>query len=41
MIIQTLTLSRFIVFIWKACFVKTRLIYKTIIKLIVIYASII
>jgi hypothetical protein len=40
MIIQTLTLSRFIVFIWEACFVKTRLIYKTIIKSAVIYASI-
>jgi hypothetical protein len=36
-----LTLSRLIVFIWKTCFVKTRLIYKTIIKLIVIYVSII
>jgi hypothetical protein len=41
MITQTLTLSRLIVFIWKACFVKTRLIYKTIIKFVVIYASII
>jgi hypothetical protein len=40
-IIQTLTLSRFIVFIWKTCFVKTRLIYKMIIKFIVIYALII
>jgi hypothetical protein len=40
MIIQTLTLSRLIVFIWRACFVKTRLIYKTIIKSIIIYASI-
>jgi hypothetical protein len=41
MIIQTLTLSRLIAFIWKTCFVKARLIYKTIIKLIVNYASII
>jgi hypothetical protein len=41
MIIQTLTLSRLIVFIWETCFVKTRLIYKTIIKFVVIYASII
>ncbi len=41
MITQTLTLSRLIVFIWKACFVKARLIYKTIIKFAVIYASII
>jgi predicted RNA binding protein with dsRBD fold (UPF0201 family) len=41
MIIQTLTLSRFIVFIWKTCFVKARLIYKTIIKFVVLYASII
>jgi hypothetical protein len=41
MIIQTQTLSRLIVFIWKACFVKTRLIYKMIIKFVVIYASII
>jgi hypothetical protein len=40
MILQTLTLSRFIVFIWKTCFVKTRLIYKTIIRFVVIYASI-
>jgi hypothetical protein len=40
MIIQTLTLSRFIVFTWETCFVKTRLIYKTIIKSAVIYASI-
>jgi hypothetical protein len=36
-----LTLSRFIVFIWKTCFVKIWLIYKTIIKFVVIYASII
>ncbi len=41
MITQTLTLSRLIAFIWEACFVKTRLIYKTIIKSAVIYASII
>jgi hypothetical protein len=41
MITQTLTLSRLIVFIWKTCFVKTRLIYKTIIRSVVIYASII
>jgi hypothetical protein len=41
MIIQTLTLSRLIVFIWETCFVKTRLIYKTIIRSAVIYASII
>jgi hypothetical protein len=41
MIIQTLTLSRFIVFTWNACFFKTRLIYKMIIKLIVTYTSII
>ncbi len=41
MITQTLTLSRLIVFIWRTCFVKTRLIYKTIIKFAVIYASII
>jgi hypothetical protein len=40
MIIQTLTLSHFIIFIWKTCFFKTRLIYKTIIKFVVIYASI-
>ncbi len=40
MIIQTLTLSRLIVFIWETCFVKARLIYKTIIKFAVIYASI-
>jgi hypothetical protein len=37
LIIQTLTLSRFIVFIWETCFVKTRLIYKTIIRSAVIY----
>ncbi len=41
MITQTLTLSRLIVFIWRACFVRTRLIYKTIIRFAVIYASII
>jgi hypothetical protein len=40
MIIQTLTLSRFIVFTWRAYFVKTRLIYKTIIRFAVIYALI-
>jgi hypothetical protein len=40
MIIQTLTLSRLIVFIWKTCFVRARLIYKTIIKSTVIYALI-
>ncbi len=38
-ITQTLTLSRLIVFIWDACFVKTRLIYKTMIKSTVIYVS--
>jgi hypothetical protein len=41
MITQTLTLSHLIVFIWKTCFVRTRLIYKTIIRSFVIYASII
>ncbi len=41
MIIQTLTLSRLIVFIWKTCFVRARLIYKTIIRSAVTYASII
>jgi hypothetical protein len=40
-IIQTLTLSRLIIFIRSACFVKTRMIYKTIIKSIMTYASII
>jgi hypothetical protein len=40
MITQTLTLSRLIVFIWKTCFVRARLIYKTIIKSVVTYASI-
>ncbi len=40
MITQTLTLSRLIVFIWRTCFVRARLIYKTIIKFAVIYASI-
>jgi hypothetical protein len=40
MIILTLTLSPLIVFIWEKCFVKTRLIYKTIIRSIVTYASI-
>jgi hypothetical protein len=41
MIIQTLAFSHFIIFIWDACFVKTRLIYKTMIKSVVTYASII
>ncbi len=41
MITQTLTLSRLIVFIWKTCFVRARLIYKTMIRFAVIYASII
>jgi hypothetical protein len=41
MITQTLRLFRLIVFIWNTCFVKTQWIYKTIIKSIVTYASII
>ncbi len=41
MITQTLTLSRLIVFIWETCFVRTRLIYKTIIRFAVTYVSII
>ncbi len=40
MITQTLTLSRLIVFIWETCFVRARLIYKTIIRSAVTYASI-
>jgi hypothetical protein len=39
MIIQTQTLIRLIIFIWKTCFVKTRLIYKIVIRPTVTYDS--
>jgi hypothetical protein len=41
MTIQSLILSRLIAFTWKTCFAKIKLIYTTIIRLIIIYDFII
>jgi hypothetical protein len=41
MITQMLIFSRFIAFTWKACFARVRLIYSLIIKIAIIYESLI